>query len=265
MEELDHCELSVLLIEPSPTQQTILINKLNNEGVYSIEVVTGMEQALAQVSKYPPDLIVSNLYYEDGTAADLLQKLREQDESFELPFILVTSEQKREHLEVFKQSGILAILGKPFEQKELEKALKSAVSFVNKEDLYFENYDVNTLRVALVDDSTLARNSINRVLKNLGLNNVTQFVDGCFAIEYLENNEIDLLITDYNMPKVNGIELTKFMKNSGEHSHVPILMVSSEERDAHLAKVHEVGVDAILNKPFDAIKIKEILQKMFDY
>jgi len=265
MEELNHSELSVLLIEPSITQQSILINKLNDEGVSSIELVVDMNQALQQIEKYPPDLIVSNLYYEDGTAADLLHKLREQDDFFELPFILVTSEQKRKHLEIFKQSGILAILGKPFAQKELEKALKSAVSFVNKEDLYFENYDVNTLRVALVDDSTLARNSINRVLKNLGLNNVIEFEDGCFAIEYLKNNEIDLLITDYNMPKVNGIELTKFMKNSGEHSHVPILMVSSEARDAHLAKVYEVGVDAILNKPFDTLKIKEILQKMFDY
>ncbi len=263
MEELNPSELSVLLIEPSKMQQNLIVKKLNEEQVTNIEVVEAKLGALGKITKYPPDVIISNLHYKDGTAIELLHMLRKYEAYVNIPFILISSEQRRDQLEVFKQSGILAILTKPFEQIALKRALRSATAFINKEDLYLENYDVNTLRVALVDDSTLARKAISKVLKNLGLNNIKEFADGNFAIDYLKENEIDLLVTDYNMPQVNGIELTQFVRGSQNHSHVPILMVTSEAKDSHLAKVLEAGVDAILDKPFDTTNVKTILIKMF--
>jgi two-component system chemotaxis response regulator CheY len=263
MQELIYSELSVLLVEPSKMQQNLIFKKLNQEGLKNVDFARNKLEALAKITKYPPDLIISNLHYKDGTAIELLHMLRKYEAYANLPFILISSEQRRDQLEVFKQSGILAILDKPFEQSVLQRALRSAMAFINKEELYLENYDVNTLRVALVDDSKLARRAISKVLNNLGLNNVTEFEDGCFAIDYLKNQEIDLLVTDYNMPQVNGVELTKFLRASNQHSHVPVLMVTSEAKDSHLEKVREAGVDAILDKPFDTTNIKSILMKMF--
>jgi two-component system chemotaxis response regulator CheY len=263
MEELNPSELSVLLIEPSKMQQNVILKKLNQEKVTQVECVDGKLEAIAKIIKYPPDLIISNLHYKDGTAIELLHLLRKHEKYAGLPFVLISSEQRRDHLEVFKQSGILAILTKPFAQSALQKALRSAISFLNSEELYLENYDVNTLRVALVDDSKLARRAIARVLNNLGLNNITEFADGKFAIDYLKDNEIDLLVTDYNMPQVNGLELTAYLRHSQEHAHVPVLMVTSEAKDSHLEKVREAGVNAILDKPFDTTNIKSILVKMF--
>ncbi|EPJ49033.1 MAG: hypothetical protein OFPII_03620 [Osedax symbiont Rs1] len=263
MEDLNHSELSVLLIEPSKMQQNIIIKKLHQEGVSNVDTANGKLEALAKLTKYPPDLIISNLHYKDGTAIELLHMLRKYERYAALPFILVSSEQRRDQLEVFKQSGILAILNKPFDQTVLKRALRSAMAFINEEDLYLDNYDVNTLRVVLVDDSKLARKAISRVLQNLGLHNIVEFEDGCFAIDYLKEHSLDLLVTDYNMPQVNGIELTQFLRSSAEHSHVPVLMVTSEAKDSHLAKVREAGVDAILDKPFDTTNIKSILIKMF--
>ena len=263
MQELNYSELSVLLIEPSKMQQNLICKKLNEEGVSNVEFAADKLQALGKITKYPPDLIISNLHYQDGTAIELLHMLRKYEAYANLPFILISSEQRRDQLEVFKQSGILAILQKPFEQKVLQRALRSAMAFLNKEDLYLEDYDVNTLRVALVDDSKLARKAIARVLNNLGLNNIVEFDDGSPAIDYLKTEEIDLLVTDYNMPQVNGIELTQYVRASAEHSHVPILMVTSEAKDSHLEKVREAGVNAILDKPFDTTNIKSILIKMF--
>lgn len=263
MEKLDSSGLSILLIEPSKMQQNIILKKLRQEAVKNIEFAVGKKEALAKIIKYPPDLVMSNLHYEDGSAVELLHEMRRYAEHANLPFILISSEQRREQLEVFKQSGILAILTKPFEQKTLQKALKSAVAFIEQGDLYLENYDVNTLRVALVDDSNLSRRAIGRVLNNLGLHNIIEFEDGCFAIDYLKDNEIDLLVTDYNMPQVDGIELTKYLKSCPANSHVPVLMVTSEAKDSHLEKVREAGVGAILDKPFDTTKIKSVLFKMF--
>jgi two-component system chemotaxis response regulator CheY len=263
MEELNPSELSILLIEPSKMQQNIILKKLKEEGVNNIEVADGKLQALSIITKYPPDLVMSNLHYQDGDAIELLHMMRKYEAYANLPFILISSEQRREQLEVFRQSGILAILTKPFEQKTLSSALKSAVAYIGQDDLYLENYDVNTLRVMLVDDSKLSRRAIGRVLNNLGLHNIAEFEDGCFAIDYLKEHEIDLLVTDYNMPQVNGIELTQYLKSSAEHSHVPVLMVTSEAKDSHLEKVREAGVGAILDKPFDTTNIKSILFKMF--
>jgi two-component system chemotaxis response regulator CheY len=263
MDSVNNSELSVLLVEPSSMQRNIILKKLNQEDVTNIEFASDKKQALSIITKYPPDLIISNLYYEDGTAIELLQMLRKKEELSAIPFILISSEQRREQLEIFKQSGILAILHKPFEQQVLQRALRSTMTFLNREDLYLENYDVNNLRVALVDDSKLARKAIARALNNLGLNNITEFEDGCDAIDYLKTQEIDFLVTDYNMPQVNGIQLTEYLRKSPENSHVPVLMVTSEAKDSHLSKVREAGVDAILDKPFDTTKIKSIIVKMF--
>ncbi|WP_293266320.1 response regulator [Neptunomonas sp.] len=264
MDAVNNSELSVLLVESSPMQRKVILKKLDQEGVTNVEFASNKKQALATITKYPPDLIISNLYYEDGTAIELLQMLRKKEEELSaIPFILISSEKRREQLEIFKQSGILAILHKPFEQQVLQRALRSAMTFLNREDLYLENYDVNNLRVALVDDSKLARKAIARALNNLGLNNITEFEDGCHAIDYLKTQEIDFLVTDYNMPQVNGIQLTEYLRKSPENSHVPVLMVTSEAKDSHLNKVRDAGVDAILDKPFDTTKIKSIIVKMF--
>ncbi|EPJ52083.1 MAG: chemotaxis protein CheY/response regulator receiver domain protein [Osedax symbiont Rs2] len=263
LSQLNKSDLNILLVEPSSMQQTVISKKLNEEGVSDIVYAKGKLEALTRISKYPPDLIISNLHYEDGTAIELLHQLRKHEKFSGLPFILISSEQRRDQLEIFKQSGILAILTKPFEQETLQRALKSTLAFINQSELYLENYDVNTLRVVLVDDSKLARKAISRVLSNLGLNNITEFDDGCYAIDYLKTAEVDLVVTDYNMPKINGIELTQYMRKSAEHAHVPVLMVTSEAKDSHLEKVREAGVNAILDKPFDTTNIKSILFKMF--
>ncbi|MGB1237567.1 MAG: response regulator [Pseudomonadales bacterium] len=263
MLEFDRSELSVLLIEPSAMQQGIIKRKLEQEAVTNVEVASGKGQALGIISKYPPDLIISNLYYEDGTALELLQLLRKHKHFDGVPFVLISSEQRRDQLEIFKQSGILAMLSKPFSQEQLGKAINATLSFINQSELYLENYDVNTLRVVVVDDSRLARKAVVRALNNLGMNNLTEFDDGCHAIEHLKEQEVDLVVTDYNMPQVNGVELAEYVRSSAEHSHVPVLMVTSEANDSHLAKVQEAGVTAILDKPFDATKIKSIIVKMF--
>lgn len=263
MNDLTQSELSVLLIEPSSMQQSIISKKLHQEKVTNIEVAKGKQQALARISKYPPDLILSNLYYQDGTALELLHALRKYEKFDSLPFVLISSENRRDHLEVFKQSGILSILSKPFTQEDLGRSIRATLSFINQTELYLENYDVDTLRVMVVDDSKLARKAIVRVLNNLGLDNLQEFEDGKYAIDFLKENEIDLVVTDFNMPLVNGVELTKYVRSSAEHSHVPVLMVTSEAKDQHLQNVRDAGVSAISDKPFDASKIKSILISLF--
>lgn len=259
MEHITQADLSVLLIEPSPMQMSLIKQSLKKEGITNIETATGREDALSIIGKYPPDLIFSNLYYEDGSAVELLQTIRQQERFVDLPFILISSENRRNHLEIFKQSGVLAILSKPFLQSDLNKAITATLAFINQVELSLEHYDIDQLRVLVVDDSRLARKAILRVLRNLGIENLTEFEDGSHAIDYLKSNEVDLVVTDYNMPEVDGVELTKYIRQSNEHAHVPVLMVTSEAKDSHLQFVSEAGVSAISDKPFDASSVKNLL------
>lgn len=265
MERVELADLSVLLIEPSNVQQAVIAQKLSEQGITSIETCLNMNDALAIIQKYPPDLIFTNLHYEDGTATDLLATLKLEERFIDLPFILISSENRREQLEIFKQSGIIAILAKPFPTTDLKQALQATLSFINHTELTLANYDVDTLKVMVVDDSRLARKAITRILINLGIHNIEELEDGDQAITYLATHEVDLVVTDYNMPNVDGLELTKHIRNSDTHSHVAVLMITSESNETHLNHAHEIGVSAISDKPFDANSIKKLLIKILDH
>jgi two-component system chemotaxis response regulator CheY len=110
----------------------------------------------------------------------------------------------------------------------------------------------------------LARNHIRRVLTNLGANRFTEAEDGEQAINFLNEQMFDLIVTDFNMPNVNGQELAEYIRNSGEHSHIPILMVTSEASDTHLTNIAQSGVNALCDKPFEPELVKQLLHTILE-
>jgi two-component system chemotaxis response regulator CheY len=97
----------------------------------------------------------------------------------------------------------------------------------------------------------MARNVIKRTIGNLGMQLITEALDGEQAISLMQDNRYNLVITDYNMPSVDGLALTRYIRNRSHQSHIPILMVSSAANDTHLSHVFSPGVNALSNKPFE--------------
>lgn len=258
-------DLSILLVEPSSTQQKIIINKLKSEGITEIASSTNVADTLERIEKHPPDLIASAMYFEDGTALELIRKIRANERISEIPFMLVTSEYKRENLEEFKQSGVIALLPKPFTPDHLGAAINTTIDLLSPDEMELDYFDVHEIRVLLVDDSKLARNHIRRVLNNLGLQKVTEAADGKEAIDILEHSMFDLVVTDFNMPEVDGRELTKYIREQSQQSHIPILMVTSESKDTHLANIEQDGVNALCDKPFEPKLVKQLLFQLLDH
>jgi two-component system chemotaxis response regulator CheY len=91
------------------------------------------------------------------------------------------------------------------------------------------------------------------------LEQITEVADGSEAIEILQDQMFDLVITDYNMPEVNGRELTEYIRNESQQSHIPVLMVSSEANETHLANIAQSGVNAMCDKPFEPSNVRRIL------
>lgn len=264
MASLSAAQLNILLVEPSPLQRKIITQQLNAAGVLAIDSADSVQAATDSINHIKPDLIVSALHFPDGTALDLLGWIRHTPEFAELPFMLVSSETRRQQLETFKQSGVIAILPKPFTHHNLSSAIAATIDLLSTDELSLEFYDTETLRVLIVDDSRMARKMIQRVLSNLGINNFAQAADGSEAITMLENETFDLVVTDYNMPEVNGLELTEYIRSHETLSHLPILMVTSEANQTHLSNVAQSGVNAMVDKPFEPTLVKRLLQRMLD-
>jgi two-component system chemotaxis response regulator CheY len=255
-------DLSILLVEPSIAQSKIIKSALNAGGVSQVELAHSIDDALLRLQDYQPDVVISSMYFEGGTGTDLLLKIRHNPEMENLPFMLVSSETKFEYLDPIKQAGVVAILPKPFDLKDLRQALRATLDYIEEEDIELETFDIQSLRILIVDDSMLARRHINRVLTNLGARDITQAVDGADAIERLKESEFDLVVTDYNMPHVDGEQLLRYIRNESSQSYVPVLMVTSEQNEATLSSVQKSGVSGLCDKPFDTDNVKQILANL---
>lgn len=264
MSNLAPSDLSILVVEPSRTQQKIIAKELAKVDISQVDFADGVEAAVRRIVNSVPDLITSAMYFEDGTALDLVERLKDTESYSDIPFMLVSSEHKKEQLEVFRQSGVVAILPKPFSPEHLNTAIKTTLDLLATDELELSFFDIKSVRVLVVDDSRLARNFISRVLNNLGIDLITQVDDGSEAIKILDTEMFDLVVTDYNMPEVNGEELTRFIRTQSGQSHIPILMVSSEANDAHLANIEKAGVNALCDKPFESENVRRILYNLLE-
>ena len=257
-------ELTILLIEPSVPQRKIIISHLKEEGVEKIDGVTTGKEALDFIKQYPPDLVTSAMYLSDMTATDLLLTMRETDRFEDTHFMLVSSEASFSALDPIRQAGLIAILPKPFDHADLSRALRSTISYIDPEELELESYDVTELNVLVVDDSLTARNHVSRILKSLGIEKIQTANNGAEATKILVSEDFDLIVTDLNMPEMDGQQLVEFVRTEMGNSYVPILMVTSEEDEARLSNVQQAGVSAIVDKPFDPDSIREVLYRILE-
>ncbi len=261
---LEISDLAILLVEPSDTQLKMIKKHLNEDGVGQVSGASSGEQALQDMRKYEPDLVISSMYLPDMTAIDLVTTMRSDEELDHIPFMLISSETRFEHTDPIRQAGVVAILPKPFNHADLSLALRASLEHIDPDEIVLNNYDVDDLSVLVVDDSATARRHISRILNNLGIEKLTMAENGKDAIEKFSENKFDLIVTDFNMPEMDGQELIEYIRNDIGDTYIPILMVTSENDESRLANVQQAGVSAILDKPFDPSSIKQILYQALE-
>lgn len=266
MHAIDIADLSILLIEPSTTQLKVIIQHLRDEGIAKIEGVSNAIAALESLQNHRPDLIISSLYLPDMMATELVEQLRGNEALNHVPFMLISSESSFSVLDAIRQAGVVAILPKPFAHDDLKNALRATIEFIDPQEISLEHYDIENVRVLVVDDSPLARKHISRVLNNMGIVKITQAENGKEGVDIFcqDQNAFDLIVTDYNMPLMDGQQLIKAIRQDLGNSIVPILMVTSEENETRLSNVHKAGVSAICDKPFDPQTVKEMLFRVLE-
>ena len=253
-------QIRVLLIEPSKAQFKIIDSYLKKIGIIGVTWVQTGGDGLKEMLEDLPDLVISAMHLKDMTGTELVQTMRMDKKLEDVPFMLVSSETHYRYLEPIRQAGVIAILPKPFELEQLRKAIQSTLHFIDPGEVNTRHFASEELAVLVVDDSFTARKHIMRVLANMGIENMEQAKNGVEALEMIGKNYYDLIVTDYNMPEMDGKELIEHIRNESEQASIPILMVSSEADESRLAAVQQVGVSAICDKPFEADTVKQILE-----
>lgn len=121
------------------------------------------------------------------------------------------------------------------------------------------------MKALVVDDASVARKMVGRMMTELGFE-VIAAEHGQDALEKLEpSSPPDAVVTDWNMPIMDGVELAKALRNTEEYRHIPVLMISSEADPRRVAKALLSGVDEYLFKPVDTGMIRERLEIMGVY
>ncbi|MCX4309422.1 MAG: chemotaxis response regulator CheY [Desulfovibrio sp.] len=123
-------------------------------------------------------------------------------------------------------------------------------------------YDPN-MRVLIVDDFSTMRRIVRNILRQLGFNNVVEADDGTTAWDTINREKIDFIVSDWNMPKMTGIELLRKVRSSEQYADTPFLMVTAEAQQENIIEAVQAKVSNYIVKPFTADTMKQKIDKIF--
>lgn len=118
------------------------------------------------------------------------------------------------------------------------------------------------MRILVVDDAQTMRRIIVNLLRQLGFTNMVEADDGTTAWERLGQEHIDFIISDWNMPKMTGIDLLKKVRETESFKAIPFIMVTAEGKRENVIAAVQAGVSNYIVKPFNAATLKEKLSKV---
>lgn len=120
------------------------------------------------------------------------------------------------------------------------------------------------MKILIVDDFSTMRRIIKNLLRDLGFNNTQEADDGSTALPMLQKGDFDFVVTDWNMPGMQGIDLLKAIRADDNLKHLPVLMVTAEAKREQIIAAAQAGVNGYVVKPFTAGTLKEKLDKIFE-
>ena len=122
----------------------------------------------------------------------------------------------------------------------------------------------SNMKILVVDDFATMRKIVGNLLRQLGFKNIHSADDGSTALAKLKNEKFDFVISDWNMPKMSGLELLKSLKGDAEMKDIPFMMVTAEALKENIIAAVQAGASDYIVKPFNAASLEEKIKKIFD-
>lgn len=119
-------------------------------------------------------------------------------------------------------------------------------------------------RILVVDDFPTMRRIVRNLLADLGFNNLDEAEDGVQALERLNNTKVGLVLSDWNMPNMDGLTLLTKIRADPNLAAIPVLMVTAEAKKENIIAAAQAGANGYVVKPFTAAVLEEKLNKIFE-
>ena len=124
--------------------------------------------------------------------------------------------------------------------------------------------DPSKLRFLVVDDFSTMRRIVRNLLKELGYTNVDEAEDGAVALQKLQGGGFDFVVSDWNMPNMDGLTLLQRVRADAQLKHLPLLMITAEAKKENIIAAAQSGASGYIVKPFTAATLNEKLTKIFE-
>jgi two-component system chemotaxis response regulator CheY len=120
------------------------------------------------------------------------------------------------------------------------------------------------MKFLVVDDFSTMRRIVRNLLKELGFTNVDEAEDGQIALQKLNSLPFDFVVTDWNMPNMDGLTLLQNIRANPSLKHLPVLMITAEAKKENIIAAAQAGASGYIVKPFTAATLSEKLEKIFE-
>jgi two-component system chemotaxis response regulator CheY len=118
--------------------------------------------------------------------------------------------------------------------------------------------------ILIVEDSSTTRALIRAIIEGMGDFHTVEASSGFDALKLLPTQEFDLVITDINMPDINGLEFINFMKSNPKYKDLPLIIVSTERSEEDKKRGMALGAKAYITKPFKANELQEVIKQVIE-
>jgi two-component system chemotaxis response regulator CheY len=239
--------LPYLVVDDSGIQRQALCKLLYGLGITDVVQAENGLEAIEVLNLNPIELIISDLEMRTMNGYELLKTIRGNEKFCKLPFIIASSTETED-------SGLQAILTladanikKPIDPEQLVLAIEKALGKNTKLSAGAIDFDVG---IIIIDDVSSARKVARKYLSQLGFYNLKEAKSAKDAIKEIEKGKIGLILTDWSMPEINGIELIKILKSSDTTKNIPVIMISAFSERARVLEAAEAGAISFISKPY---------------
>ncbi len=276
--------LPVLVADDNSTNLHILEKMLINWGLKPSTVSDGYS-ALELLNKESENgnsfsLVLIDCQMPGMDGFTLAQKILENPDFRNLPIMMLTSAGQRGDAQRCREIGIAAYLTKPVKQSKLYDAIVTVLGHSGEPHeshnqlitRHILRENCSTLNILVAEDNPVNQKVTRHLLEKMGHHPII-VDDGKKAVDYWvqksDNNEIDLILMDVQMPEMNGFEATEkireYESNNGNGHHIPIIAITAHAMKDDEEKCLAAGMDGYLSKPVKVEKLEEYLYRYFDY
>lgn len=255
-------DTTVLIVEESRLQAGMISKLLGSLDIDDVHVASNAADALAKLVALPTHAVFVSSELADMSGLEFVERMRDEIRWARVPALIMASSPLPEvACEAIRRISSTGLIQKPFDSKQLSKAIEKLLSADSGDSGVLTA--LATRRVLIVDDSSVARRRIQQTMTEIGFVEFATAEDGVEGATRLKDEPFDLVITDYNMPRMDGEQFVSWIRSESSQREVPVIMVTTEFDPAKLAQVYQLGVSAICGKSFEPDQVRNIVVRLF--